>query len=455
MTKKVGSVATPPVVDTPKVAESAPEVVANEPEEAEFSSSMEAETTYVAPEGAQLPESEITPTTPIEDTAGVAEEASENEPEVGEVVEPDTTLGEGTATTADTTTTVADENSMTWLYDKLTPKPKERTPEEQAKFERQRRASAIILSIADAINGISNLGATVAGAPSKEIQSITGKWNEVLEASEKERQGKLDTWYANRHKAVMEDFRYNRDLAQKKADKEADNAEYDRRQAVEHANKMESMSKQFENQKEMAKIEGQMRAEAAKAKADADAKLAKDEHNYKMQQIAASKGGSDKGGDNSHKKYFVTSVNDTPVDVYLRNDEDFNKLFDIVKAASTSSEEGKKEYTNFPWSLDSTKENPTFNDKRDFVRANFAKYYDKIKNDPLFIHLSTQFRDNKGNVLEFKEEKTAYDPSKDPIVKGAAETQKILAEKEGPLMSSGILSNYGFELVDSPWYNKK
>lgn len=491
MTKKVGSVATPPVVDTPKVAESAPVVeednedfdlnADHNPDE-EFSSvsapAVEAEEEVVA-DNATLAE-DIDARTAIPDGTGADPEESEVEGLNQTVAGTDSvfTGNAGLAAEVKNTPSPIDlvekpkaeeanvpksmevvDNPMTWLYDKLTPKPKERTPEEQAKFERQRKASAIILSIADAINGISNLGATVAGAPSKEIQSITGKWNEVLEASEKERQGKIDTWYANRHKAAVEDFKYNRDLKQRKADKDADNAEYDRRAKAKAEQDAADRRAAHENQKELLKIKGEMEKSAEERANNEWTRREGIRHANEVKEIktrAKSAAEYPKNPKDTHKEYFSANVNGTPVDVYLRDNEDYNRLYDILeKTMNAGSAEDKDVVSKLKAELNGQDRDTTFAKKRDFVRANFAKYYDKLKNNPDFIHLSTQFRDNKGKVLEFKEEKTAYDPSKDPIVKGAAETQKILAEKEGPLMSSGILSNYGFELVDSPWYNKK
>ena len=431
MTKKVGSVATPPVVDTPKVAESAPVVeednedfdlnADHNPDE-EFSSvsapAVEAEEEVVA-DNATLAE-DIDARTAIPDGTGADPEESEVEGLNQTVADTDSVLtgNAGIAAEVKNTPSPIDlvDNPMTWLYDKLTPKPKERTPEEQAKFERQRKASAIILSLADAINGISNLGATVAGAPSKEIQSITGKWNEVLEASEKERQGKIDTWYANRHKAVMEDFKYNRDLAQKKADKEADNAEYDRRAKAKAEQDAADRRAAHENQKELLKIKGEMEKSAEERANNEWTRREGIRHANEVKEIetrAKSAAENPKNPKDTHKEYFSANVNGTPVDVYLRDNEDYNRLYDILeKTMNAGSAEDKDAVSKLLADLNGQDRDTTFAKKRDFVRANFAKYYDKLKNNPDFIHLSTQFRDNKGNVLEFKEERTAYDPSK-------------------------------------------
>ena len=103
---------------------------------------------------------------------------------------------------------------------------------------------------------------------------------------------------------------------------------------------------------------------------------------------------------------------------------------------------------------------------------NFAKYYDKIKDNPLYKHLKVQFQDNEGNAVEFKpaEQKPA-EPAPD-ITERINATQKAIKENntarknkdkvksvgmatEGPLMSSVEVPNYvsgGVEKIQ--WYNE-
>lgn len=435
-TKKIGPAA-PSAVEhkDPESTSASAQVNKVEPvvaTEAEFSSSMEEGTPYVAPEGAQLPESEIMPTTSVEESAGVAEEASENEaPSVSEptpeeggdslykdfgfedgVEEAEAEMAKTSVSASGSGATESTEptpTSMAELFEMFNPNP-ERSKEEQETFEKNRRSSAIILSIADAINGLSNLGATVAGAPSREITSLTGKWAEALNASEEKRQQKVDNWYANRLKFQLKDFENAQAEAKAKAKEKRDNDEWDRRQGVQHKNQMDTMAQQFENQKEMAKIDAQMRKDAAKAKAEADEKQAKIEHDYKMKEIAASKGGNGGGSGNTKPKYFVSSVEGTPVDVYLRNDTDYPALFTIlanqIKADNDNAQErdrmhpkSKRTY-DYELAEELKEAEKSVAKQKDIVNKYFGKYYFRIKDLPGFKHLDIQLKDSDGNVIK-------------------------------------------------------
>lgn len=423
--------------------------------EAEFSSSMEEGTPYVAPEGAQLPESEIMPTTSVDESAGVAEDALDASDDEGANQLHNQVLNTPNEADIVTKPNVEDvklpestepaPTSMATLFEMFNPNP-ERSEEEQETFEKNRRSSAIILSIADAINGLSNLGATVAGAPSREITSLTGKWAEVLNASEEKRQQKVDNWYSDRLKFTLKDYENAQAEAKAKAKEKRDNDEWDRRQGVQHKNQKELLAERdkMEKAKEERDNTEWTRREGIR-------------HTNEVKEInARTKAAAEnpKSTEDTHTEYFSANVNGTPVDVYLRDNEDYNRLYDILeKTMNEGGAEDKAALSDFEKKMrEGTRDkDTTFAKKRDFVRANFAKYYGKIKNNPDFIHLSTQFRDNKGNVIVFNEKREAA--SAFDINSNIAATQEAIPKNnekrgkgekkvgvgmagEGPLISS-------------------
>lgn len=101
------------------------------------------------------------------------------------------------------------KSDMAQLYEMLMPNPK-RTAEEEARLKRQKEATSLILGIADAINGLSNLGATIGGAPSRQVVPMSGKYQDAVQAAEEKYRAKVDDYNRGRYGAFLQDYQANK-----------------------------------------------------------------------------------------------------------------------------------------------------------------------------------------------------------------------------------------------------
>lgn len=335
------------------------------------------------------------------------------------------------------------------LYKMFNPEPKQRAPEEQEKFEKSRRASSIILGVADAINGLSNLGATVAGAPSREVVSIAGKWSEAITAAEEKRKKAQETWQQGLMRYAYEDIKNARDLAQRKADRETqlkDNKELAKYRAELDKSAREHAAGIKAEQDEAANAEWDRRAEVQQ-----ENELEQIEARGKQSQIEAGiRAAASASNADAKKPTFAATILGTPVDVALRKESDYSALFDLIKAEAERS--GDAESKSALAALNLELENAAGDKiksaahKKGYVMENFAKYYDKIKGNPMYKHLSVEFRDGAGNPVEFKpaEPEKPRDLSNDPITKNL--------QAESSQSFTGVQPT--FNNVDSPWLKK-
>ena len=298
---------------------------------------------------------------------------------------------------------VAPETSLAQIYKMFNPEPKQRTAEEQERYERQRRASGIILGISDAISGLSNLGATIAGAPSRTITPIAGKWAEILDSAEKERQQKASVWREGFMKYAIEDFKRSQKLSDIAAEEKRKATEFDRQQRIS-----------TQNAKEIAKYKADLDKSARDHQAGITSEQKAKEHEYNMEiaQIRANNA-AEKREDSAESKrpYFTTTVRGSDVDVTLRKNEDYHRLYDLLKPYADADSgvdpqlsEVLKEIAAFETGK---KEDPdgtrSLRVKQNFVRKYFGKYYDKIKNSDSFKHLNVVFKDGAGNAVTFSD----------------------------------------------------
>lgn len=320
--------------------------------------------------------------------------------ELGHIIPP---VGDAPAPTGVEPPTKTYSDSLAAIFEALNPKPKERTPEEQAKYERQRRASGVVMGISDALNGLFNLGATLAGAPPQSPTPMAGKWLETLDAAEKQRRERLDSWRAEHHKYALEDYKYNR---QREAERDAEKRkadEFDRQSKVQH-----------ENQKELLDYKAGLDESARDHAAEIAAEQEQTKHDNTIKEIEArGKASSSAGKDSSapdskpRKETFVATINDTPVDVGLRSAEDVHTLYSIlaeeVKSNSSKGSSELKELEELVKALsgETVDSSIAATKKKDFIRNHFAEYYPKIKNKPQFKHLDVEFRNNKGELITF------------------------------------------------------
>lgn len=290
----------------------------------------------------------------------------------------------------------ASEPSIAALYRYLNPEPKQRTPEEQEKYERQRKASSIILGVVDAVNGLSNLGATIYGAPSRNDTPIVSKWREALDAAENARQQRIDTWREGLLKSSLEDFKRSRTLADAKAAEERSAREYDRRAA-----------KELENSKELRAYDADLDKNAREHAAGLAATQEGNRHTNEMAEIAARNAGSGASGTKPRKEEFSATINGTTVDVYLRSAEDVHSLYNILsEEVGSNSSKGSSELKELEelvkaLSGETVDASIAATKKKDFIRKYFAEYYPKIKNKPQYKHLNVEFRNNKGELITF------------------------------------------------------
>lgn len=290
----------------------------------------------------------------------------------------------------------ASEPSIAALYRYLNPEPKQRTPEEQEKYERQRKASSIILGVVDAVNGLSNLGATIYGAPSRNDTPIVSKWREALDAAENARQQRIDTWREGLLKSSLEDFKRSRTLADAKAAEERSAREYDRRTAQE-----------LKNSKELSAYKADLDKNAREHAAGLAATQEGNRHANEMAEIAARNAGSGASGTKPRKEQFSATINGTTVDVYLRSAEDVHPLYKILaKEVESNSPKGSSELKELEelvkaLSGETVDASIAATKKKDFIRDYFAEYYPKIKNKPEYEHLNVEFRNNKGELITF------------------------------------------------------
>lgn len=302
----------------------------------------------------------------------------------------------------------APETSLAQIYKMLNPEPKQRTAEEQEEYERQRRASGIILGISDAINGLSNLGATIAGAPSRTITPIAGKWAEVLGTAEKERQQKASVWREGLMKYALEDFKRQQKLSDIAAEEKRKATEFDRQQTVA-----------TRNAKEIAAYKADLDKSAREHQAGITAEQKKTEHGYNKEiaQIRANNANAKKEGDAESKRpYFTTTVGGADVDVTLRKNEDYHRLYDLLKPYADADSGVDTQLSAILKELEAyeagKKDDPdgtrSLAVKQNFVRKYFSKYYNKIKDTDSFKHLDIVFKDGAGNAVTFSgEEKVA------------------------------------------------
>ena len=465
MTKKVGSVATPPAADAPLSGKTAEQI--NKEFTAKAQKEMNKLGAIEAPDIPQKIENKISSINPPvitppkastdaplsgktadqikkefaaktqeESTAKTQEERDDlgvvGEPitPMGGGIEPDTSIIKGQSEIKIPQLNVAGkvapfqpqipETSLAQIYKIFNPEPKRRTTEEQEAYERQRRASGIILGISDAINGLSNLGATIVGAPSRAITPIAGKWAEVLNTAEKERQQKSLVWREGLMKYAIEDFKRHQKLSDIAAEEKRKAAEFDRQQTIA-----------TRNAKEIATYKADLDKSAREHQAGITAEQKKTEHGYNKEiaQIRVDNANAKKE-DNAESKrpYFTTTVGGSDVDVTLRKNEDYHRLYDLIKPYADADSGVDTQLSAILKELEAfdtgRKEDPdgtrSLAAKQNFVRKYFSKYYDKIKNTDSFKHLNIVFKDGAGNTVTFssaKEEKpkTAEYESKDPL----------------------------------------
>lgn len=341
------------------------------------------------------------------------------------------------------------DSPLAALYKQLNPEPKQRTPEEEAEYQRQRKATNIIMGISDAINGLSNLGATMAGAPSRNIDSLMGKWNEALNAAEQERQKKSAIWREGYLKAALEDYKNAQALAKEQR---------------ERGYKKEDQAEALRQQKELKRLGAELDKSAREHAASIKAKQDEAAHGYKMAEIKES-GKQQKeeaeiraaasAANAADKLSFATTIANTPVDVVVRRESDYTAIYDLIKplveAQGSAAEKAELANLSKLLSADAGDKVKSAAHKKGFVMENFAKYYDKIKDNPLYKHLKVQFQDNEGNAVEFKpaEQKSAEpeeprDLSNDPISKNL--------QAESSQSFTGVQPT--FNNVDSPWLKK-
>lgn len=323
-------------------------------------------------------------------------------------------------------------DSLAAIFEALNPKPKERTPEEQAKYERQRRASGVVMGISDALNGLFNLGATLAGAPPQSPTPMAGKWLDTLDAAEKQRRERLDSWRAEHHKYALEDYKYNR---QREAERDAEGrkaAEFDRQSKVQH-----------ENQKELLGYKADLDESARNHAAEIAATQEQTRHDNTIKEIEArGKASSSAGKDSSapdskpRKETFTATINGTPVDVGLRSAEDVHSLYGIlaplIESERNSSELNELEALKRALAGESADSSLASSKKKEFIRKYFAKYYPKIKNTPLYKHLDVEFRDSKTNLVSFVDSAPQAKPSNNSNTRGVLESDTAVAPQNAP-----------------------
>lgn len=355
--------------------------------------------------------------------------------------EPDERLGlAGQVTTAPTAPNLGvapmvDENNLAKkneipdsplvaLYKQLNPEPKQRTPEEEAEYQRQRKATNIIMGISDAINGLSNLGATMAGAPSRNIDSLTGKWSEALNAAEQERQKKSAIWREGYLKAALEDYKNAQALAKEQR---------------ERGYKKEDDAAALANSKALKHYDAELNKSAREHDAKIKAEQAKTAHGYKMAEIkesgkqqkeeaeirAAASAANAAGKADGQRPTFVATVNGNAVDVVLREESDYSTLYNLISdyIANKGSAAEQTELSTLAQTLSKLEgdEVKSASYKKNFVLQNFSKYYDKIKNSKEYKLISPVFKDGSGNVVEFRIK--PRDTSETLVVKNPKQTE--------------------------------
>ena len=176
---------------------------------------------------------------------------------------------------------------------------------------------------------------------------------------------------------------------------------------------------------------------------------------------------------NNKKPSFATTIANTPVDVVVRKESDYSALFDLIKSeVEKSNDDGGKaslNALNLILEKDAGDKVKSAAHKKGYVMENFAKYYDKIKGNPMYKHLSVELRDGAGNAVEFKpaEQKPALDITErinatqkaikenNPARKNKDKVKGVGMATEGPLMSSVVAPTYvsgGVEKIQ--WYNE-
>ena len=416
MTKKVGSTSSDSPIEVDERATIKEEVSNMAPTNSQRTGAQGG----LASQVSNTPNVSVAP--PVEDTGVEKAEGMPQEPLASQVSNTPNLSPLSVDTTLATEQMPKKETSLAEIYAMFNPKPKERTEAEQAEYERQRRATNIIMGISDAINGLSNLGATIYGAPSREVVSTAGKWAEALDEVEAERQKRIGIWRDGYMKAHIEDFKRKQQLA----DKAADNAEWERRNAAQHA-----------NDKALVKLRAEMDANAKAAADKVAAVKAATQHGYEREQIkergkqdrmtanvrATIKAEEADAKSENKRPYFTANIAGTPVDAYLRNKKDYSAIYELLKPAIEKSQDA--EASAALSELQALLKNSQTDDVKaasymeNFVTKYFGKYYDHIKDDAVFKHLKVEFRDSDGNVVEFKpqEPEGERDLSNDPITK--------------------------------------
>ena len=415
MTKKVGSTLSDSPIEVDERATIKEEVSNTAPTNSQRTGAQGG----LASQVSNTPNVSVAPT--VENTGVEKAEGMPQEPLASQVSNTPNLSPLSVGTTLATEQKPKKETSLAEIYAMFNPKPKERTEAEQAEYERQRRATNIIMGISDAINGLSNLGATIYGAPSREVVSTAGKWAEALDEVEAERQKRIGIWRDGYMKAHIEDFKRKQQLA----DKAADNAEWERRNAAQHA-----------NDKALVKLRAEMDANAKAAADKVAAEKAATQHGYEMEQIkergkqdrmtanvrATIKAEEADAKSENKRPYFTAIIAGTPVDAYLRNKKDYSAIYDLLKPViekSQDDEARKALAAVVKMNEEGQDDIKSASYMKNFVTKYFGKYYDQIKDDAVFKHLKVEFRDSDGNVVEFKPQgpEGERDLSNDPITK--------------------------------------
>lgn len=429
----------------------------------------------VAPRVENAPVESIAPEVKPED-APIEQEPDERLGLAGQVTTAPTAPNLGVAPLVDEDD-LAKENEvpdspLAALYKQLNPEPKQRTPEEEAEYQRQRKATNIIMGISDAINGLSNLGATMAGAPSRNIDSLTGKWNEALNAAEQERQKKSAIWREGYLKAALEDYKNAQALA--KEQRERGYKKEDQAEALRQQKELKRLGAELD--KSAREHAAGIRSEQTKVEHENSIKLAQErgKQDRLTAGVRASVSASNAADKADNKKpSFATTIANTPVDVVVRKESDYSALFDLIKSeVEKSNDDGGKaslNALNLILEKDAGDKVKSAAHKKGYVMENFAKYYDKIKDNPMYKHLSVELRDGAGNAVEFKpaEQKPAPDITErinatqkaikenNPARKNKDKVKGVGMATEGPLMSSVVVPTYvsgGVEKIQ--WYNE-